>query len=466
MKPTVKSSCTDAELRHRAEQKLGASTKKKKEKNPNVRSIADTQRVLHELQVHQIELEMQNSELQEARDRMETLADKYSDLYDFAPIGYFSLDEHGSILDANLTGAVMLGAERSRLAERRFQRFVAPLSRPDFLAFLQKVFAGPGKQVCEVAILNEDNVAFWVNLQAMPAVSLSGPQKWCRLAVLDITALKRADEAQQRVNALTATNWEMRLEIARRQSVETALKKGEQHQRELLEQSRHLQAQLRSLSHQVLAAQEDERKRISRELHDEIVQALVGINVHLGTLIHVADVNPKALKRTIARTQRLVRNSVNIVHRFARNLRPTMLDDLGFIPALHSYLKEFSKRTKVRVNFTATAEIENLAGDRRTVIYRVAQSALTNIAQHARATQVNVNVEKLKDAMRMEIHDNGKAFDVGKVLFAKRHTRLGLIGMRERVEMIGGSFSVTSSPGKGTTVRADIPFKRAKAAGS
>ena len=107
---------------------------------------------------------MQNAELQEARDRMEALLEKYTDLYDFAPVGYFSLDEQGRILEVNLTGAALLGVERSRLINRRLQHFVAPASRPIFLAFLERVFAGTGKQVCEATLLKEDGAAFWARL--------------------------------------------------------------------------------------------------------------------------------------------------------------------------------------------------------------------------------------------------------------------------------------------------------------
>src|ERR1700690_167233 len=107
----------------------------------------------------------------------------------------------------------------------------------------------------------------------------------------------------------------------------------------MLDQSRHMQEQLRQLSRQILLAQEDERKRISRELHDVIAQTLTGINVRLAALKKEAGLNTQNLDRDIARTQRLVEKSVNIVHDFARELRPAVLDDLGLIPALHLFVK-------------------------------------------------------------------------------------------------------------------------------
>ena len=120
-----------------------------------------------------------------------------------------------------------------------------------------------------------------------------------------------------------------------------------------------MQEQLRHLSRQLLLAQEEERKRISRELHDEIVQTLVGINVHLASLKVKARLNIKDLMKKISQTQQLVEKSVNTVHRFARELRPTVLDDLGLIPALEAFIKDFTKRTGIRYNSRPLAESSN-----------------------------------------------------------------------------------------------------------
>ncbi len=212
------------------------------------------------------------------------------------------------------------------------------------------------------------------------------------------------------------------------------------------------------MSRQILSAQEEERKEISRELHDVIAQTLTGINVRLAALKKEAAVNTKGLDRNIARTQRLVEKSVDIVHQFARELRPAVLDDLGLIPALHSFMKNFTARTGVRTHLTAFAEVEQLDTARRTVLFRVAQEALTNVARHAQASRVEVNIQKLPEAVRMEIKDDGKSFQVERVLRSKGDKRLGLLGMRERVGMVGGAFGVESAPGKGTTVRVEIPL--------
>ena len=216
---------------------------------------------------------------------------------------------------------------------------------------------------------------------------------------------------------------------------------------------------MRLLSRQLLSAQEEERKKISRELHDVIGQTLTGINVRLASLEKSGhDRSTKTLERKIARTQALVQHSVQIVHRFARELRPTALDDLGLIPALHTFMKNFRQETGIHVSLSAFAAVEQVNGDKRTVLYRVAQEALTNMARHAQASRAEVEIQKVDGAICMRIKDNGKGFRQEQVLHANKAKRLGLLGMRERLEMVGGKFSVASVPGKGTVVLAQVPL--------
>jgi signal transduction histidine kinase len=258
--------------------------------------------------------------------------------------------------------------------------------------------------------------------------------------------------------ALAAT-LQLQREVVRRNALEVALENSEQHYGQLLKRSHRMQEHLRRLSHEILFAQEQERKRISRELHDEIAQTLTAVNIKLAALKKEATVTTGGLKRTISITQRLVEQSMHTVHRFARELRPPLLDDLGIIPALAAHMKAFTKQTRIPIRFTASPVVERLDMDRRTVFYRVAQEAFTNIVKHARASLVIVSIQKVKGLVRMEIHDNGKSFDANRVLSSTKIVRLGLLGMRERVEMVGGNFEVESEPGKGTTIRAQIPFR-------
>ena len=175
----------------------GSSTRKR----ARPETEADTQRLVHELQVHQIELEMQNEELQQARDEMEAGLEKYSDLYDFAPVGYLTLDREGTIREANLTSASLLGIERSRLVKRRFGLFVSAADLPAFNAFLTKVFESKAREFCEVTLLKEGKPPVEVRIEA--AVAASGRE--CRAVLTDITEHKRAEEDRLILNKLEST---------------------------------------------------------------------------------------------------------------------------------------------------------------------------------------------------------------------------------------------------------------------
>lgn len=236
-------------------------------------------------------------------------------------------------------------------------------------------------------------------------------------------------------------------------------KGSERQQSQLLAQSHIMERELRRLTHQVMQSQEDERKRISLDLHDKITQTLVGINLDLEALAREPAVDSRKLKARIVQTKRKVEKAVNIAHRFARDLRPAMLDDLGLISALHAYVKSFSRKTGIRVGLAAFAGVENVNGPKRTALYRVALEALSNVASHAQATRADVSFQRVPGGLLMQITDNGKAFDVEGVLHATEGKRLGLIGMRERMEMVRGKFSIVSVPGTGTTVNAQVRLR-------
>lgn len=271
---------------------------------------------------------------------------------------------------------------------------------------------------------------------------------------------KSIEALRLRTEELTAANRSLKNEVLQRKTAEQSLQVSERRHARLLAEARQMQVRLRHLSHQVLSAQEEERKEISRELHDEIVQTLTGINVQLASLKIESGVSRESFTKHISYTQRLVEKSVNIVHKFARDLRPTLLDDLGLIPALLGYIKVYTARSGLRVKFVAFAGVEGLSNQKRTVLYRVAQAALVNVAEHAHASSIILTIKEVPRAVLMEIKDDGISFDVRRALDSRRNKRLGLIGMRERVEMVGGRFDVVSKTGRGTTITARLPYKR------
>jgi two-component system sensor histidine kinase DegS len=270
--------------------------------------------------------------------------------------------------------------------------------------------------------------------------------------------LRRIEILRRHGAAIARGNRRLEREVARRKAGQVKIAQANQRYRTLFLESQVMQDKLRQLTRQIISTQEEERKKISRELHDEVVQTLVGINVELTALGKGAEVGVLTLKQRIARTRRLVEKSVGAVHRFARELRPTVLDDIGLIPALHAFSKNLATRHKLRIQMTAFGGVERLSIAKRTVLFRVAQEALNNVIRHAEATLVLIGISEHQGAIQLEICDNGKSFPVAETLLAKNNKRLGLIGMRERIEMIGGRFEITSTPRVGTTVHAEIPF--------
>jgi len=276
--------------------------------------------------------------------------------------------------------------------------------------------------------------------------------------IRDITERKNAEAAQRRIDVLSTSNAKLTKEIVQRQAAEDALHRTQQKQILLLEQSKKQEELLRDMSHRILSAQEEERKRISRELHDVISQNLIGINVSMDTLSKGDPAAfPRNFQRKITTTRQIVETAVDRIHHFCRELRPAMLDDLGLIPALQALLERFLEETGIRSSLTAFAGVERSDGVVLTALYRVAQEALANVARHAHASHVAVNVTATGDGIQMEIQDDGEGFEGAGKDFAARTGRLGLLGMKERIEMAGGGFQIESLKGQGTTVRAVFP---------
>jgi PAS domain S-box-containing protein len=247
-------------------------------------------------------------------------------------------------------------------------------------------------------------------------------------------------------------------DITERKRAEDALRRSEEHYRQLFREAQEMQERLRGLSNRVLSAQEEERRRISRELHDQVGQSLMAISVTLASLKQASAKDDGTTSRKLADAQRLLQEMMETVHNFAWELRPTMLDELGLLPALRSYLKTFARRTGLCVQFRGNAMAEALNGEQKTVLYRVALESLANVAKHAHASRVEVTLHKVGDGICMEIADNGRSFQEDSKNLRKRTKRLGLLGMQERVRLVNGRFAIRPLEGKGTTVHVVMPL--------
>jgi signal transduction histidine kinase len=225
-----------------------------------------------------------------------------------------------------------------------------------------------------------------------------------------------------------------------------------------VDKAQQYQVRLRQMSSQVLTAQEEERKRIARELHDETAQALTSVLVRLRLLERSA--SDGRLQAGLTELRDLTGVTLEGVRRLAIDLRPPMLDDLGLEAALRALVEDFSQRWPVKATFTSS-RLGRVAPEMELVLYRIVQEALMNVAKHANASNVTVHLTREGRTLRLSIEDDGCGFDVEGTR-GSRESGLGLFGMGERVALIGGSLQVESDGKRGTRISAEVPLPRGR----
>jgi two-component system sensor histidine kinase UhpB len=224
---------------------------------------------------------------------------------------------------------------------------------------------------------------------------------------------------------------------------------------DVLQQHREL---LQKMSEQVLAAQEDERKRIARELHDETAQALTTLLIRLKILEKAR--TEHEMRGQIDELRELTAQTLEAVRKMAVELRPATLDDLGLLAALEAYTESYRSRMPVRVSFTADGfedRDRRLPPEIELVLYRVVQEALTNVAKHAEARDIHVRLSRGEREVVALVADDGEGFRVEDMM-RSRERGLGLFGMQERLALVGGQLVIDSVPGQGTRVHARVPL--------
>src|SRR5436305_1345911 len=208
---------------------------------------------------------------------------------------------------------------------------------------------------------------------------------------------------------------------------------------------------------QIINPQEQPRKRVARELHDETSQVLTSLLISLAVL-EEAITTPEAQGR-IAETRMLAHQTLRAIRSLSIDLRPSALDDLGLLPALRWYIKEYQQKFSIQVEFQSTGFRERLPAEMETALYRIVQEALTNVAKYAHAHTIHVTLKEEANQVYVTITDDGCGFDMEKVQKTFGQERgLGLVGMHERAHLLDGTLNIQSSPGYGTTVQASLPL--------
>ena len=505
---------------------------------------------------------------------------RYSDFFNFAPVGYFTFNREGIILEANSTGALLLGTDRNRLLNQPFSQYISEESKKVFELHSMRLFYSRAKQFCDVKLFNHHKNPIWAQLESVAFQNGQGDAEQFLTVAKEITNRKQKEEAlrkthealEQRVAERTAEleniNQKLRRQIFECEHAEAALKESEQKysilvedaligvyiiqdgiikfandklaaiygyekdeligmqsldlvhpedrprikemrakrlkgekvpseyeirglkkngdtiwvmrsfslinfrdgpaisgivsdmtQRRKAEQAlRESGKELRILSNQLLSAEEKERKRIARELHDGIGQTLSAIKFSvensLRLLRNEADHSElKSLEAVIPLTQKTIEE----VRRIVKDLRPSILDDLGILATINWFCREFQDiYAGIRIKREIDIQEGDIPSPLKTVIYRILQEALNNVAKHSRADLIQLTLEKSDSGIELKIQDNGVGFDLAKTISLKSSQRgFGLASMRERAKLSGAAFDLVSTVGKGTVIRVE-----------
>ena len=213
------------------------------------------------------------------------------------------------------------------------------------------------------------------------------------------------------------------------------------------------------LLERTVAAQEEERKRIARELHDDTGQTLTALGVGLGGVEEMVAQNPALAQKQIAELKTMTMRAIDNLRQFIYDLRPSVLDDMGLTSAVRWFAEQYSERLGIQVDFQVIGVKRHLPSRVATVLFRIAQEGLNNVARHAHATHAKVQLEFAPTAVTLTIEDDGRGFDVDQVLDIHGDRRAwGLLGVQERVALVGGRSTIDSAPGRGTKLTVEIPI--------
>ena len=408
--------------------KLKSNHKRKKNSNRVLSSspaiVAFEQRV-QELEQYVEQLSTQHEDIAQQLQQLEESRDRYAQLYTLAPVGYVTFDRYGRIMDINETGLRMVGFDSKAIASRLFfTNFVVQSDLPLFSAHLLQCRNSGKPQAAELHLKFRPKGQFLGHLVTCP---MWDPETGNQVYWTVISDISQREEMEQ------------------------------EHDR-LSEELRKSRDRLAQLSHALLQIQEDQRRSIARELHDEVSQNLTALGLSLKLVeSHIPANAGDRWQAPLRDAQKLVVETTQRVRQVTTNLRPTALDYYGLGAALEGLVKSFQDRTQLDIELKTDSRLPRLESNIEIALYRIAQEALTNVTKHAHASHITIKLEAPAHKVRLIIADNGVGFDPENLEPKSDSQGLGLTTISERVLSLQGTIAIDSEPGKGTRITVEVP---------
>jgi len=368
------------------------------------------QRAVHRMEDIQQELMKSLDTVREQQQQLQLSEERYRGLFESAGEAIFVCSTTGEIISSNKTCELLTGHDQDSLKDTiiygLFSEYDAEIVRE---IFSERLGGRIISNTEELRLVKKDGTEAYVRLAVNPL--LSGSQ----IVGIQVIALDVTEESRLRKN--------MEYYIT-----------------------------------QVTRAQEDERLRISRELHDETAQILAGLSRDIASLSTDESGLPQALAERLQKLRVVADSALEEVRRFSQDLRPSILDDLGLVPALEWLLSNLEKQHKIHTSMSINGNQRRLAPEKELILFRIAQEALSNARRHSNASAVNMSIDIDDAALTLMISDDGRGFIIPqRASDLVQSGRLGIVGMRERARLVEGTLIVQSEPEKGTTVTLRVP---------
>jgi PAS domain S-box-containing protein len=401
----------------------------------------DIEQLIHELQVYQVELQVQNEELRHTETQLSKVRDQYADLYEYAPVGYLTLDEKGVIRRANLQVCHFFDRDRANLIDKKLETFILDDYRDQCYLCLRDAMHKQEPQICEIRLDRPDKKEIWVRIQVVARPLLDDWSEGLRVTMNDITKEKQA-EASHNANSERLYKLSKTLE-----------EKVHERTGELERQTQ----QLRRLASELVSAEHRERKRLAAILHDDLQQLLVAAKVHLD--YSVRQTKESSVTEAISQAIELLSKSIDSSRDLTRALRPPVLYEDGLVPALRWLASEMQERHKLEVEINACKHPIKLDDDTKALLFESVRELLFNIVKHARVDKAEINVESLNNRLDITVSDKGVGFNASRIEKNPSPKGFGLFSIRERVAALGGKMITKSIPGDGCRIHLTVPIR-------